>query len=83
MAKKRFKKILKAALPYIIALIAGVILWAICTPYAKAHREDPSLVGGEACLPALTVLCVFAVKTIPGEIKEMIREVKETDEDDY
>lgn len=79
----KLKKALKKLLPYFIALIVGLVLMWICTPYAKAHREDPSLVGGEACLPALTVLCVFAVKTIPGEIKEMIREAKETDEDDY
>lgn len=79
----KLKKALKKLLPYFIALIVGLVLMLICTPYAKAHREDPSLVGGEACLPALTVLYVFAVKTISGEIKEMIREAKETDEDDY
>lgn len=83
MANKRFKKILKAALPYIIALIAGVILWAICTPCAKSQREDPSLVGGEACLPALTVLAVVLIKNLPRKIRELNCLANETDEDDY
>ncbi len=79
----KLKKALKALIPYIIALIVGLILMWICTPYAKAHRADPTLTGGEVCLPLLTVAAVALIKHLPREIRELNHLANETDEDDY
>lgn len=38
-----------------VALCVGLFLTVLCTPYAKAHREDPTLWGGEMAFPILTV----------------------------
>ena len=56
-------KILKRIIPYIVALILGVALWILVTPYAKAHRVDPSLTGGEALFPIAAVFGVMIVRT--------------------
>jgi hypothetical protein len=59
----KIKKALKALLPYSIALIVGLFLTWICTPYAKAHRADPTLTGGEVLLPILAILAVAFIKS--------------------
>lgn len=47
---------MKKVLAYGLALIIGVLLTVIATPYARAHRADPSLVGGEVFLPVFPVI---------------------------
>lgn len=64
------KKIIKTILVYVIALVAGIALWIILTPYAKAYRADPSLVGGECLMPIYTVGGVAVVRQIKRERRE-------------
>lgn len=79
----KLKKAFTALRPYLIALIVGVILMWICTPYAKAHRENPSLIGGEILLPALPVLIVVFAKSFKEFRQTMKTTLNDTDEDDY
>ena len=57
------KKILKRAIPYAVAIAVGLILWWLMTPYAKTHRMDPTLIGGEALFPLLAILCIAFFKS--------------------
>ncbi len=52
---------MKKLLPYAIALMVGVALWVLVTPFAKAHRTDKSLIGGEMLMPVFTVAGVAVV----------------------
>lgn len=76
----KLKKALKKLLPYFIALIVGLVLTWICTPYAKAHRADPTLTGGEVLLPILAILAVAIFQSIK-EAREMMREAERDDQD--
>ena len=75
------KQLIKKALPYIIALIAGVVTMIFVIPAAKAAREVPTLWGGELCIPVLTVIMVLIARTIRNDIKsEMLDQDEEDDE---
>jgi len=76
----KLEKALKKLLPYFIALIVGLFLTWICTPYAKAHRADPTLTGGEVLLPILAILAVAIFQSIK-EAREMMREAERDDQD--
>lgn len=76
----KLKKALKKLLPYFIALIVGLVLMWICTPYAKAHRADPTLTGGEVLLPILAILAVAIFQSIK-EARGMMREAERDDQD--
>lgn len=52
---------------YIIALVVGVALWVLVTPFAKAHRTDKSLVGGEMLMPVFTVAGTAVVDLVRKE----------------
>ena len=75
------KQLIKKALPYIIALIVGVVTMIFVIPAAKAAREVPALWGGELCIPVLTVIMVLIARTIRNDIKsEMLNQDEEDDE---
>lgn len=78
----KIKNALKALIPYIIALVVGLFLTWICTPYAKAHRANPTLIGGEVCLPILTILAVLLFKSFKEFRMMMQDELNDTDKND-
>lgn len=63
------KRMIRKALPYIIAIIVGIVVMLIVTPIAKANRDVPSLIGGEVCIPVITVGGTVMVKSIRNDIK--------------
>lgn len=63
------KHMIRKALPYIIAIIVGIVVMLIVTPIAKANRDVPSLIGGEVCIPVITVGGTVMVKSIRNDIK--------------
>lgn len=63
------KRIIRKALPYIIAIIVGIVVMLIVTPIAKANRDVPSLIGGEVCIPVIAVGGTVMVKSIRNDIK--------------
>ena len=77
----KLKKALKALIPYIIALLVGLFLAWICTPYAKAHRADPTLTGGEVLLPILAILAVALFKSFK-EARQMAKDAIDDNDDD-
>lgn len=56
------KKVVKSILTYGAALILGAALTLLVRPYARAHRADPSLIGGEILMPAYTVAAAAVVR---------------------
>ena len=60
---------LKKILPYAAALVIGVAAMLLAMPYAAAHRADPSLIGGEALIPVMTVFGVYVFRSVKKEIK--------------
>ena len=75
------KQRIKKALPYIIALIVGVVTMIFVIPAAKAAREVPTLWGGELCIPVLAVIMVLIARTIRNDIKsEILNQDEEDDE---
>lgn len=75
------KQLIKKALPYIIALIVGVVTMIFVIPAAKAAREVSALWGGELCIPVLAVIMVLIARTIRNDIKsEMLDQDEEDDE---
>ena len=63
------KRMIRKALPYIIAIIVGIVVMLIVTPIAKANRDVPSLIGGEVCMPVIAVGGTVMVKSIRNDIK--------------
>lgn len=63
------KHMIRKALPYIIAIIVGIVVMLIVTPLAKANRDVPSLIGGEVCIPVIAVGGTVMVKSIRNDIK--------------
>lgn len=63
------KRMIRKALPYIIAIIVGIVVMLIVTPIAKANRDVPSLIGGEVCIPVIAVDGTVMVKSIRNDIK--------------
>lgn len=63
------KRMIRKALPYIIAIIVGIVVMLIVTPIAKANRDVPSLTGGEVCIPVIAVGGTVMVKSIRNDIK--------------
>lgn len=63
------KRMIRKALPYIIAIIVGIVVMLIVTPIAKANRDVPSLIGGEVCIPVIAVGGTVMVKSIRNDIK--------------
>lgn len=63
------KRMIRKALPYIIAIIVGIVVMLIVTPIAKANRDVPSLIGGEVCIPVIAVGSTVMVKSIRNDIK--------------
>lgn len=63
------KRMIRKALPYIIAIIVGIVVMLIVTPIAKANRDVPSLIGGEGCIPVIAVGGTVMVKSIRNDIK--------------
>lgn len=63
------KRMIRKALPYIIAIIVGIVIMLIVTPIAKANRDVPSLIGGEVCIPVIAVGGTVMVKSIRNDIK--------------
>lgn len=63
------KRMIRKALPYIIAIIVGIVVMLVVTPIAKANRDVPSLIGGEVCIPVIAVGGTVMVKSIRNDIK--------------
>ena len=63
------KRMIRKALPYIIAIIVGIVVMLIVTPIAKANRDVPSLIGGEVCIPVIAVGGTVMVNSIRNDIK--------------
>lgn len=63
------KRMIRKALPYIIAIIVGIVVMLIVTPIAKANRDVPSLIGGEVCIPVIAIGGTIMVKSIRSDIK--------------
>ena len=78
----KLKKILKKVALYFAAFAAGIVIYVLVTPYAKAHRNDPTLVGGECLIP---IICVAAVALVDGRqsIKDMFAEVEDDERDQH
>ena len=47
---------IKKAMPYMIALIVGIVLMFLIMPMAKAGRTNPSLIGGEVLIPVMAIV---------------------------
>lgn len=63
------KHIFKQLIPYLIALVIGIVIMIMVTSYAKAQRTDPSLIGGEVLIPLLAMLLVLIVRNIRNDIR--------------
>lgn len=46
---------MKKIMPYVIALIIGVMICILITPIAKANRRNRQLVGGEILIPVYAI----------------------------
>lgn len=75
------KHIIKKALPYIIALVIGVVVMFLIMPTVKAHRENPSLIGGEILIPFVAVGGTFMVRSIYRDIKSGMFSADEEDDE--
>ena len=74
-------KIFRKFLPYLIALVIGVVVMLIITPYAESQRlpMDPVAArvpgagtGGEVLIPFIAVGGVFFVRSVLKDIKDGI-----------
>lgn len=72
---------MKRFIPYVFALMMGIMLWALLTPYARAHRQDQRLIGGEMLMP---VVCVAATAIVRNrkKIAAELRSMNEKEDDD-
>lgn len=75
------KRIIKVAAIYILALGVGVALFFIARPYAKAHRENPNLIGGEVGLPIAVPMLTYMVRSIRNDIKAGLFSAEEADDE--
>lgn len=74
------KHIFKQLIPYLVAMVIGIVIMIMVTPYAKAQRTDPSLIGGEVLIPFLAILLVLIVRSIRNDIRSGMFSDDEDDE---
>lgn len=74
------KRMIRKALPYIIAIIVGIVVMLIVTPIAKANRDVPSLIGGEVCIPVIAVGGTVMVKSIRNDIKSGVFNMRDDEQ---
>lgn len=77
--RKKGEAEMKRCISYLYALMLGILLWAVLTPYAKEHRHDRRTVGGEMLMP---VYCVAATAVVRNrkKISAEMRQIKEREE---
>lgn len=71
---------MKRFLTFALSFALGVLLCLIVTPYARAHRADPSLIGGEALLPVIPLLVCAAVISAKKDRSEHSGAAEDDDE---
>lgn len=62
---KKFWKVFFGFISFVLGWVAVILV----TPYARAHRADPNLIGGEILLPILFVLLYVFISGLISEAK--------------